>query len=352
MNRSFLLYRRGQTYYCQNTQTGKQESLRTKDKAAALRLMHSRNEAQTQPAINLQIARVYLQADDPTVSTRTWQVAMDELTKLKLGETQARHISAMRDPAFDLIRNRLILETQAEHFLRVLQKGRVSTNVYLRRLHNFALDMNWLPWPVLPKKRWPAPAYKAKRAICWEEHQAIVAREPNDETRSFYQLLWHLGGSQSDVASLRAEDIDWEDRLMSYQRQKTGTTAALRFGDVAADLLKQLPKEGYLFPRLAKMHEKHRAKEFRRRTLGLGIRGVTMHSYRYAWAERAKQCGYPERFAQEALGHSSKAVHRAYARRASMELPPLEDYEAARAKLKAGQPTVVTCEPRSAGGVG
>ena len=52
-----------------------------------------------------------------------------------------------------------------------------------------------------------------------------------------------------------------------------------------------------------------------------------MHSYRYAWAERAKTAGYPERFAQVALGHNSKAVHRAYARKAQVTLPPLEDYE-------------------------
>ena len=49
--------------------------------------------------------------------------------------------------------------------------------------------------------------------------------------------------------------------------------------------------------------------------------------YRYAWAERAKTVGYPERFAQEALGHNSKAVHRAYAKRALMKIPSLEDYE-------------------------
>jgi hypothetical protein len=48
---------------------------------------------------------------------------------------------------------------------------------------------------------------------------------------------------------------------------------------------------------------------------------------KYAWAERAKTCGYPERFAQEALGHNSKAVHRAYAKRALMKIPSLEDYE-------------------------
>jgi hypothetical protein len=35
----------------------------------------------------------------------------------------------------------------------------------------------------------------------------------------------------------------------------------------------------------------------------------------------------PERFAQEALGHNSKVMHRAYAKRALMKIPSLEDYE-------------------------
>jgi integrase len=69
------------------------------------------------------------------------------------------------------------------------------------------------------------------------------------------------------------------------------------------------------------------ASQARSRCRQLGIKGVTLHSYRYAWAERAKTVGYPERFAQEALGHNSKAVHRAYAKRALMKLPSLEDYE-------------------------
>jgi hypothetical protein len=61
-----------------------------------------------------------------------------------------------------------------------------------------------------------------------------------------------------------------------------------------------------------------------------------LHSYRYAWAERAKTVGYPERFAQEALGHNCKAVPRAYAKQALMKIPSLEDYEQrANAKNKA-----------------
>jgi hypothetical protein len=36
---------------------------------------------------------------------------------------------------------------------------------------------------------------------------------------------------------------------------------------------------------------------------------------------------YPERFAQEALGHNSKVAHRAYAKRALMKIPSLEACE-------------------------
>ena len=63
-----------------------------------------------------------------------------------------------------------------------------------------------------------------------------------------------------------------------------------------------------------------------------GIPSISLHSYRYAWAERARAAGYPERFAQEALGHASAAIHRAYAKSVRVELPPLEEYEREQTK--------------------
>ena len=92
-------------------------------------------------------------------------------------------------------------------------------------------------------------------------------------------------------------------------------------------LLRTLPESGPLFPYLRTVRASDRATEFKQRCQGLKIKGVTLHSYRYAWAERAKTAGYPERFAMENLGHNSKAVHRAYAKRALMKLPSLEEYE-------------------------
>lgn len=323
---------RGDAFYSVDTVTGKRRSLGPADRDAAEQIVAAQNQAQRQPSLNLQIARVYLAGSDSGVATRTWQQALDSIIGTKHGATQQRWRRAARDPAMDTLRRRLVIETQAEHFLEVLKAGLVSTNVHLRKLHNFCLDMGWLPWPILPKRQWPAIEFKEKRAITAEEHQRIIGREPNDEMRSFYELLWHLGGSQTDVATLTGENVDWVDRVISYTRHKTGMVSQLHLGEQAAALLANLPRQGPLFPRLAVMDEKHRAKEFKRRCTGLGIDGISLHSYRYAWAERAKSCGYPERFAQEALGHNSKAVHRAYAKRAKVMLPSLEEFEATAKK--------------------
>ena len=152
-----------------------------------------------------------------------------------------------------------MFETQPDHFLRVLERGGVSTNVYLRRIHNFALDMGWLPWPVLPKKRWPKVEYGTKRAITWDEHQRIVQREGNPERRGFYELCWLLGGSQGDIAKLNAEDIARDQRVVSYRRQKSKTMACLHFGDEVAALLGQLPATGPLFPYLRSVRASDRA---------------------------------------------------------------------------------------------
>ena len=327
MKQRFILFRRAGVFYYEDTTTGKQLSLRTKDEAEAITLLNAKNESFRQPVLNRQIARTYLAATDSAMATRIWQVPMDEMTKTKTGSTRVRHEVAMKDKAFDLIRNLPILETHSAHFLKVLELGTVSTNVYLRRIHNFALDMNWLPWSVLPKRQWPKVRFKAKRAITWEEHEKIIAAEVNPERKALYQLCWHLGASQGDIASLKGEDVDWTNSTMSFVRKKTGVPVIVHLGGEALNLFKDLPAEGVLFPYLSSVRAGDRATEFKQRCQRLGIQGVTLHSYRYAWAERAKTVGYPERFAQEALGHNSKAVHRAYAKRALMKIPSLEDYE-------------------------
>lgn len=335
MKTRFRLFQRASgVFYIEDTKTLRQESLKTKDKNVAQRLFQARNAAHEQPALNLQLARTYLAASDPAVARRTWQNVMDAVVETKKGVTRDRWHRAVKDHAFDDLRERQLLETRAEHLLNALKSGTVATNVFLRRLHNFAVDLSWLPWPLIPKRQWPAIRFGPKRAITFEEHTAIVEREGNPERKAYYELLWHLGGAQGDIASLNTEDIDHENRVITYRRKKTNQPALLHYGEQVAKILGRLPKTGPLFPYLRSVRAADRATEFKQRCRGLGIEGVTLHSYRYAWAERAKAAGYPERFAMEALGHNSQAVHRAYAKGAQVNLPALEDYEKAGVKAK------------------
>jgi len=186
---------------------------------------------------------------------------------------------------------RIIIETPGELLLKVLQTGTVSTIVFLRRLHNFCVDMNWLPWPLIPKRQWPQVRFKDKRAITLDEHDKIIAAERNPERKALYQLCWHLGGSQGDIADMKGEDVDWQNNTVSFVRKKTGVPVIVHLGTEALNLFKNLPGEGPLFPYLAAVRAGDRATEFRSRCRQLGIHGGTLHSYRYAWAERAKTVG-------------------------------------------------------------
>jgi integrase len=327
MKQRFILFLRAGVFYCEDTSTRKQSSLRTRDETEARNLLHAKNEAVRQPVLNLQMARTYMIAADPAIITRTWQQVMEAIVATKTGSTRTRWEVASKDKAFDLIRNRKLVETTGEQFLEVLRKGSVSTNAYLRPLHNYALGMQWLPWAVLPKRQWPPLQHKEKRAITLAEHQKIIAGERNPELQDYYELLWQLGGAQTDVATLSDANVDWVAKTMCYARMKTGGKAVVHFSDAVTQILKRRPATGLLFPMIAKWNESDRGSVFARRCRLVGVSGVSLHSYRYAWAERAMEAGYPERFAMQALGHTSKAIHRAYARKAQVTLPSLEEYE-------------------------
>ena len=215
----------------------------------------------------------------------------------KTDETRRRWDVAIKDRNFDGIRKQTVAETRPEQFYTALDDGKVSTNVYLRRIHNHALGMEWLLKSVIPRLQWPKPVFKSKRAITGTEHAAIVGRELNAERRDFYELLWHTGASQTDAACLMVEDVDWNSCTLCYSRRKLksrGTAikpALIRFGAEVEAILKRRPQTGAMFPYLRTVRPGDRATEFKQRCDGLEIKGVSLHSYRYAWAERALKCG-------------------------------------------------------------
>lgn len=235
------------------------------------------------------------------------------------------------------------MQTNADDLLRAIHANGNCVAHYLRRLHTLALDLGWLPWPVLAKRAWPKIRSQSKRAITAEEHGAVIASEKNPECRAYYELLYETGAAQTDAANLTAENIDWQDGILVYRRKKLGPfsePARLTIGRKLKALLQSLPRSGDLFPNIKRTSANHRSAEFRRRCCVARITGVSLHSYRHAWAQRAKACGYPQRFAQDALGHSSRAVHEAYAKGALVICPALDEYETTAAQKIINLPRV------------
>jgi len=335
MKTKYTLFRRGDVFYTQDSATGKQTSLRTKDEAEALQLLNARNEAQRQPVLNLHLARAYLTASDPAFVERTWQSVMAQLQSRGQDSSRERYASVFKSSAFDGLRHKRLMETTADDFLAVFKDGKVSIVYFLKRLHNFALSLGWIALPIVAPYLWPKYEAKDRRGITLDEHQSLLAKEKQAEWKLFLELLWETGAAQSDAANFKAEDIDWPTRTIAYFRQKTGSLAQFTISTKLETILSHLPTTGALFPNLSQWSESDRASRFRRRCHKAGVSGVTLHSYRYAWAERAKVVGMPERFAQAALGHNSKAIHRAYAKKAVIIAPSLEDYEKKAASLQA-----------------
>jgi integrase len=75
------------------------------------------------------------------------------------------------------------------------------------------------------------------------------------------------------------------------------------------------------------IQKKHCTKMFIKRLKTVGNTGISLHSYRDAHAKRTEMVGRPERFAQRALGHRSRAFARVYSKKASVIVPLWGDYE-------------------------
>jgi len=328
MQNRFTLFKRGNVFYSEDRTTGQQKSLQTREEAEAQRIVQAKNDAVALPQMNLVMARTYLSVQDPKMITRTWADVLARFCDRENPNTKMRHERVARTKPMLFLKPKRLVETTADDLLEAIKMGSVSTIAFLQTLHNDALGMGWIPGPILARKLWPEMKKKDKRAITETEHITLMSAV-DDEWRLYFQLLWFVGASQTDAANLTDKNVNWQARILRYDRQKLNgrslPPACLSIGKGLEEILQQLPKKGPLFPNITEMDGRSRACFMWKLCKRVCIEGVSLHSYRYAWAERAKIAGLPQRWAQAALGHNSKAVHEAYARNAVVVCPAIDD---------------------------
>jgi integrase len=147
---------------------------------------------------------------------------------------------------------------------------------------------------------------KVRRAVTESEHLALVEAANEAEWKLYLRLLGFSGASQTDAARMSADNLDWSHRILTYHRAKLDDRdlppARLAIGKGMEEVLRLLPSSGPLFPKLREMDDRARACTFWKLCKRLKFEGISLHSYRYSWAERAKVMGMPQRWAQGSLG--------------------------------------------------
>lgn len=114
---------RGNTFYCVDSASGRRTSLQTEIRREAQRLVDAKNEAENQPALNLQIAKAFMIGADSAMGKRIWGEALGTLTENKQGANRDRWQRASKDKALASLLPRLIVKTRAEMQLGAIREG-------------------------------------------------------------------------------------------------------------------------------------------------------------------------------------------------------------------------------------
>jgi len=166
---AYRMFSRRGVFYAQHNSTGKQESLGTKNRQEAEKLIAAKNAAENNRLLNLALAKVYISASDPKLESRTWKDVMDHLCSRGKESTRDRRRREMAAKPLQKLHGKIVTQTTADDFFEALRAGTNYTNHALRLLHNLAISMGWLPWPLVPSKQWPKINLKRRRGVKLDE---------------------------------------------------------------------------------------------------------------------------------------------------------------------------------------
>jgi len=283
-----------------------------------------------------------------------------------------KYESTWHNPVFDPIRDKTIADTDPTDCTRILKTATASGHGLMLSLHKHAVGNNWLFGSLMTKNIKTSTARKlgdSTATLEEEEYHKIikaidgVIAEPKNnnlkgalEFRDWTELLWHVGGSSKDMATLTTDNVDWENGNLVYYREKSkGTKTGM--GEKERDpidfpmgktlkalILKRVNLAGaeghkQLFPIMEKTKTIRRLRQLEKYLHKAGIskkkverdgkeRAIKVHSFRFAIAKRMAECGVSLRDAQYYLGHTCPAVARYYSSQARAKLQPLEVLEA------------------------
>ena len=229
MKQRFYLYRRGETYYLQDSRTGKQQSLETKDKQTALRLLEVKRQSTADVGFNQIMLKTCLTVQDPLLTKRAWESVMEQMQTH--GKDSTRNPLRPRD-AVQSFSAAPACEIHG-HYRRGFSDDpqsadKVSVAHYLKRLHNLAIGLGLAgACRSLAPRLWPKPHFKPKRGITLAEHQRILAAEEECRTQSVLPIALGnrvIAERRRDAHRRKHRLADAQPDVFSDENRRAGAT--------------------------------------------------------------------------------------------------------------------------------
>src|SRR5689334_6799278 len=132
MKTAYRMYLRRRIFYAHHNSSGRQESLHTKNRREAEKLIAAKNAAENNRLLNLALAKAYISASDPKLGTRTWKDVMDHLCSKGKESTRDRRRREMATKPLQKLHDKIVTQTTADDFFEALRTGTNYTNHALR----------------------------------------------------------------------------------------------------------------------------------------------------------------------------------------------------------------------------
>jgi len=180
----------------------------------------------------------------------------------------------------------------------------------LKAMLTFSVNEGYLN--INPALSMPLPSKRTPRAriLSTKELRGVWKAPKHVETRIFRIMVLCLltGQRRGEIAHLRGEDIDYEQRIITIpaDRAKNHLANSIPYGDFTASVLEELPTTGYLFPATrGKGIFNAWGKEKTLIDKHTGVTNWTLHDLRRTFATMHAEIGTPIHIIERLLNHSS-----------------------------------------------
>jgi len=252
---------------------------------------------QFEEALNLFIAKHCEVKNRPRTAAETARLLrkhfLPTLRRLRLDEIPTRRIAAILDELLDTPSTARHAFVAARTFFRwCVRRGLVS-----------ASPIALMEPPTEPGNRDRVLTDHELRSV----YQSALAHGCTGG--KIAQLLILTGQRRGEIASLRGEWVDPDRRTITLPAEvtKNGRTHSFPYGDIASDLLSDLPKEGLLFPARGSKNP-YNGWSTLKKSVNPDIAAWTFHDLRRTFATNLASLEIPPHVIERLLNHATGQI--------------------------------------------